>query len=214
MSDFSRIAPTSAAPSVEEGRDSLAIAHSTLPIAVDAERRIAALETAVTLIRGELDVLLAVIRHQDAILLRHGAGGAFPNAIRLMASEFVHGASGFYGLEFSSDGRAYRWTGPVAESRLLMWVDRSAPSKLTMSFVTFGSAELLLVTIDGRQYPSSTAGSGAPLVVGPIPPRSSDGPTEIRFSVDTMFSPSDHGGGDKRRLGVALSWLEFGPLET
>ncbi len=52
---------------------------------------------------------------------------ALPASVQIDASQHLQLLDGFYALEYSDAGRAYRWTGPSLRFRFGVWVDRSVP---------------------------------------------------------------------------------------
>lgn len=179
-------------------------------------RRLDSLEREVVRLRARLATLEDVERYRDTLLRRHGGAeqSSLSPSCHLAAREFVEVGSGFHFLECSEGEDAYRWTGPQSEARLTFWLDRSQPILVRIGVCAFGagSAETpVLVEVDGNGYTADFDESLGALVVGPVPPRSHAGPTEVMIHSPVMFRPAQSGGGDDRLLGLAINRIDLLP---
>lgn len=176
------------------------------------EARLAALEASV----ARLHARQALERHGDAVLARYPAvdHAGLAASVAIPASGFIDAGDGFYSLEHGADGQAFRWTGPTAKPRVTVWVDRSRPMQVAVSFVALGRSAVdapLEITVDGVAYPLRPVPSGLRRQAGPIPPRPQAGPTEIALLTPTMFSPQQEGLADTRVLGFAVHEIAVAP---
>ena len=173
--------------------------------------RIESLGRELARLRQDVDLLQGLERHRDVILSRHTIDSERPLAsiARLEASEFLEDGSGFHALEFDASGVPYRWTGPEAEARIFVWIDRRQPLSLRLAFGSFGRSDYITVAVDGQLYPLAKPEAMEPVTIGPLPARRTVGPTEIRLVPSVVFSPAASGSADDRMLGVTLLWLEL-----
>ena len=175
--------------------------------------RLGRLEADLYRLAQQVAVLDATLRLRDPILLRRGATDpALQAAIaRVEAQDHLDPDSGFYNLEYATDGSAVRWTGPGRESRFVMFVSRDGPVKVTLGVHDFGGMAPadIRIKVDGTSMPLGEAQEGR-WVAGPWLPRSAIEPSSIVIIVPTTAARRDANGAE-RPAGIALTYLEIGP---
>jgi hypothetical protein len=125
-------------------------------------------------------------------------------------------SDGFYGLEYTPKGSAFRWTGPGSESRFSLCINRSRPVVLSFQIVSLGNNRPLDLTaeVDGEIYPLGKGdGSQSAFTAGPLRARTGDDPTKVTLRVSRLKRPSEDGAKDTRTLGVALAWIRAEPTK-
>ena len=183
---------------------------------VALQARVATLEGEMRAMRAQVAALFELERFRDVVLVRHASYPAPPPpARRLDARDFVDAADGFHNLEYDGQGTAYRWTGPGHFTRARFHIDRSVPVAVALRLSSLGvhtDLDRITVDVDGTVYPMRRlGGQGIALGAGPVPPREEGGLTELFFHIPRLFSPSDTGFNDERKLGVAVLSIEVAP---
>jgi hypothetical protein len=126
-------------------------------------------------------------------------------------------SGGFHNLEHTTNGTAFRWTGPGPESRFTLRVDRTRPVLLKFRILSLGKNGRadLTVEVDNETYPLREGESHHDVfVAGPLRIRSDNDPTEVRLRVSKLLVPRQEGSADPRILGVALGWIQAETAET
>jgi hypothetical protein len=127
-------------------------------------------------------------------------------------------ADGFHKLEFSSDGTAFRWTGPQPEFRFMVYVDRkeACPAELIIiNADLMDSVAEIACYVDRSWVPCRplAADAGDFLRFGfTLPKLEINRGTEILFVAPSIFLPRDIDpkNSDPRTLGVQFVELRIG----
>jgi len=126
-----------------------------------------------------------------------------PGHVHIDASQHLQLLEGFYALEYTEAGMAYRWTGPSRRFRFAVWIDRTVPVDVRLqvlfpgnpanvmnSRLLVGNIEFML-TYNDLQNVFAAEG---------IPPRSFHGVTIFEFELAALVEDKDP--NDQRELGI------------
>ena len=119
-------------------------------------------------------------------------------------------ASGFYSIEYASNGRPYRWTGPDRQFQFDLHLDRTLPLQFLLHLASWGPATTrrLRCFADGIEIPLvHRPCAWAVECAGLLLPREVLGLTRIEFVCAETFQPATQSAthsaaGDQRALGV------------
>ena len=191
---------------------SLANANRQETVAIISSE-LAALDATVRALQAQVNALRAVTELYPALRSVQDAAQstvALPKTYSVDATELLLPGNGFYHLEYSENGRPYRWTGPRNTFTFTMWVDRTSPLRLTLAIFGFANdhCETLDAVVDGRRFRTAPAPSG--YAIDEIPPRDEPGLTTIIFEVPAMRVPKPE-EADQRVLGVSFHRLDVAP---
>lgn len=126
------------------------------------------------------------------------------------------GGSGWHHAE-STGGNWYRWTGPQPrfELELLLTQGRSYTCEMVMTPVRADVFDGFAITVNDVDVPYDVQSqSGTIRLSFSIPStlnRSNAEFCRIVFRHNSVYSPSEDGGGDARKLGFAVRWISFSP---
>lgn len=158
----------------------------------------------------DFGVLRQRLESIDALVAGHLP---LPRSVDLRASENLAGQQGFYPVEFSGDGKPYRWTGPETFFSFEVVVDRAVPLQLAlhiMRFVNYGRQRDLSLLVDGDVVAGELRQSGKEFVLEAVlPEREAKGTTEVVVILPRVEAPADT--GDPRLLGLAFTRLTLRP---
>ena len=175
--------------------------------------QMATMSQRIDVLQGEITAFDHFMKARDVILDRFVTTpvASLPSSVVLAANEFVDVSDGMYSLEYGEDGTAYRWTRATPPARFSIWIDRSLPIRVKLTVVSMGRVgknDRLKLDVDGHLYELRNTGETNVLNAGPLPIRTTNGPTDLLLVVPAVFDPSSEGSADKRSLGIALSRLE------
>ncbi|HEX4295250.1 MAG TPA: hypothetical protein VHZ29_14035 [Rhizomicrobium sp.] len=118
-------------------------------------------------------------------------------------------SDGFYPLEHTGGGIAFRWTGPSAQFSFNVFVDRSRGADLRLETINCMDAELqknLGLLVDGESVPVEISQEETAFTVTAALPAHDDGrSTNLVFVLPAVLSPPE--SADTRLLGVAFTRL-------
>jgi hypothetical protein len=165
---------------------------------------------------GELRRELAALGDYQAMRDRWlTIGGETSRAVRLPRLAVVEPtlpmrtSDGFYPLEHTGGGIAFRWTGPSAQFSFNVFVDRSRGADLRLETINCIDAELqknLGLLVDGESVPLEISQEETAFTVTAALPAHEDGrSTNLVFVLPAVLSPPE--SADTRLLGVAFTRL-------
>jgi hypothetical protein len=145
-----------------------------------------------------------------------------PHTLGIEADHLLNPEDGFYNLEHDGRGRPYRWTGPGRAFRFTLYIDRSAPHRVTAAFFSaldptvFGAVQCY---VDQKPVKTAYAFEGEThRICADIPARPADAGvrTTVTFMLPEVRSPRDLDpkSNDARLLGLAFSSLSVSPIES
>lgn len=163
----------------------------------------------------QLDVF-AAYADRMATLNAAAAASAVPlmDTYEVTADQFFAPEVNIYGLEYTSDGTAYRWTGPELDTTFLIPLDRSVQLRMILDFVVGEGREEklpLTVLIDGRGVKYEVVEGSRIRLMATLPPRYEQvetAATAITIAVRETVQPSNE---DSRRLGIGFFGLSVLP---
>jgi hypothetical protein len=153
-------------------------------------------------------VLLQEIRESQSL----------PVSARICASHALPPEDGFYQLEYESNGRPFRWTGPSPEFTFRLYVDRTAPLALELQIgfmIDIALQSDITAMLDGVELPLDwTMGKsdGNHICKAVLPAGSGNQVTQLMFMVPHVLQPP--GNSDPRLLGVAFRELRIQQFKT
>ena len=134
---------------------------------------------------------------------------SLPQSVLIEADHMLRPHDGFYGVEHTSDGTPFRWTGPSVQFCFNVYVDRSNGADLRLFALTSIDFEIqrkIVLIADGETLPVDVKpDSGGFAVTGFLPARTDPGATGLVFVLPAVLTP--HGGADGRSLGLAFGRL-------
>ena len=185
---------------------------------------LARLEASIAALRGKFERLDAKFRMLQAALLERDilvatgeAISELPNEQVIGADHLLDAADGFYGLEHDPEGRPFRWTGPTLQFRFTLYVDRTAPRRLEVSFLWACDPEMfpaIQCFVDRKALPVRYTNDGAThrLIVDVSARTTADpGATTVICVLPKVISAKqmDPKSQDNRTLGVAFRELRI-----
>lgn len=163
-------------------------------------------------LRRELDALSDYQAMRDRWLT---VGGQTSRTMRLPRlaviepTQPMRTSDGFYPLEHTGGGVAFRWTGPSAQFSFNVFVDRSRGADLKLETIHCMDAEFqknLGLLVDGESVPIELMQAETAFTVTAALPAHDDGrSTNLVFVLPAVFSPPE--SPDTRLLGVAFTRL-------
>jgi hypothetical protein len=163
-------------------------------------------------LRRELDALGDYQSMRDRWL---SVGGQTSRAVRLPRlaivepSQPMRTSDGFYPLEHTGGGVAFRWTGPSAQFSFNVFVDRSRGADLKFETINCMDVELqknLGLLVDGESVPIELSAADTAFTVTAALPAHDDGrSTNLVFVLPIVLTPTE--STDTRLLGVAFKRL-------
>jgi hypothetical protein len=138
-----------------------------------------------------------------------GTTPALPRSVRLDASQHLQLLDGFYALEYTESGQAYRWTGPSRRFRFAVWVDRTVPIDVRLHVIFPASLANIVNTrlfVDDVAHALFYNDSDKVFAATGVPPRAFYGLTIFEFEIASPYEdkiPSDH-----RELGIPFCAFE------
>ena len=139
------------------------------------------------------------------------AGPSLPRTVMIDANQMLRPHDGFYGVEHTSDGTPFRWTGPSVQFCFNVYVDRSNGADLRLFALTsidFEIQKKIVLIADGETLPVNVEpDSGGFAVTAFLPARADQGSTGLVFVLPAVLPPP--GGADGRVLGLAFGRLSI-----
>jgi hypothetical protein len=157
---------------------------------------------------------LADFRSSRGLVLEPLAATAAPSLPRkatIEADQMLRPHDGFYGVERTSDGMPFRWTGPSVQFCFNVYVDRSNGADLRLFALTsidFEVQKKIVLIADGETLPVNVEPeSGGFAVTAFLPARADQGSTGLVFVLPAVLPPA--GSTDGRLLGLAFGRLSI-----
>jgi hypothetical protein len=138
-----------------------------------------------------------------------------PRRVHLDASQHLHMLDGFYALEYTESGMAYRWTGPRPRFRFSVWIDRQSLVDVALSVIFCGNPGNVLNTrlfVDDVMYLARFDGDRNVFHVEGVRPREHRGLSVFEFELAGPFV--DPHSQDTRELGLPFVAFEAVCRET
>ena len=136
---------------------------------------------------------------------------SLPQKVTIEADQMLRPHDGFYGVEHTSDGTPFRWTGPSVQFCFNVYVDRSNGADLRLFALTsidFEVQKKIVLIADGETLPVTIEpDSGGFAVTAFLPARADQGITGLVFVLPAVLTPP--GGEDGRALGLAFGRLSI-----
>jgi hypothetical protein len=176
---------------------------------------VAAISRRLAEVERSAETILALL---DFPLPRQGAAATpLMKRVVVTAMMFCNPADGFYRLEFSPEGRAFRWTGPRPEFRFTVYVDRRENCRAELVLIDnerLHDVAQLACYVDRIWTPCELRradAGGLAIVSFNLPPLDINRGTEILFSAPFVFVPRDLNPEslDTRSLGVQFVELRI-----
>jgi hypothetical protein len=134
---------------------------------------------------------------------------SLPKRVTIEADQLLRAHDGFYGVEHTSNGTPFRWTGPSVQFCFNVFVDRRNGADmylLALTSIDFEIQKEMALIVDGETVPVSIEPDGAGFAVKAfLPPRGDHGATGLVFALPAVLVPP--GGVDTRALGIAFARL-------
>lgn len=139
------------------------------------------------------------------------AAPSLPQRVTIEADHMLRPHDGFYGVEHTSDGTPFRWTGPSVQFCFNVYVDRSNGADLRLFALTsidFEVQKKIVLIADGETLPVNVEpDSGGFAVTAFLPARVDQGATGLVFVLPAVLTPLS--GTDGRALGLAFGRLSI-----
>lgn len=139
------------------------------------------------------------------------AAQSLPQRVTIEADQMLRPHDGFYGVEHTSDGTPFRWTGPSVQFCFNVYVDRSNGADLRLFALTsidFEVQKNIVLIADGETLPVNVEpDNGGFAVTAFLPARPDHGATGLVFVLPAVLMPP--GGADGRPLGLAFGRLSI-----
>ncbi len=136
---------------------------------------------------------------------------SLPQRVTIEADHMLRPHDGFYGVEHTSDGTPFRWTGPSVQFCFNVYVDRSNGADLRLFALTsidFEVQKKIVLIADGETLPVTVEPDGGGFAVTAfLPARADQGATGLVFVLPVVLTPP--GGADGRALGLAFGHLSI-----
>lgn len=165
-------------------------------------------------LRRELAALTDFQAMRDRWLVVDGATAAraehLPVSVTIEPDQLLHPRDGFYPLEYTGDGRAFRWTGPGPQFSFDIFVERAHGADLkleALNCIDFEKQKDLMLLVDGQPVPFEMTQTGMGFEVAALLPARSEGlSTNLVFLLPAALPPPE--GLDTRLLGIAFGRLD------
>src|SRR6185312_9139904 len=139
------------------------------------------------------------------------AAQLLPQRVTIEADHMLRPHDGFYGVEHTSEGTPFRWTGPSVQFCFNVYVDRSSGADLRLFALTsidFEIQKKIVLIADGETLPVNVEpDSGGFAVTAFLPARPDNGSTGLVFVLPAVLTPA--GGTEGRALGLAFGRLSI-----
>ncbi len=163
-----------------------------------------------TTLKREVSALADFESSRGLALVPPGTAAALlPKSVTIEADQMLRPNDGFYGVEYTSDGTAFRWTGPSVQFCFSVFVDRSEGAYLNLHALTsidFSVQKHVTLICDGEtiavDIKHKPPGFG---ITAFLPPREAHGVTSLVFVLPAVLTPL--GSADARPLGIAFARL-------
>lgn len=173
-------------------------------------------------VRKEVAVLSSMLQTNEALQTLIGlnalpfsdalvASVEAPDSYSTIASDVWDPANGFYFLEWTSTGEAYRWVGPKPYCEFEFAIDRETPKAFALTVIGCHgdfAVEDIICTIDGRSVALTVApredGEDGAILSGEIPSLLGRTSAKLRF-IAPLVTPAS--GDDDRELCFTVSAL-------
>ncbi len=137
------------------------------------------------------------------------AAPPLPGMVRIDASQGLHLLDGFYDLEHTPQGRAFRWTGPQRRFRFSVWIDRTRPVDVTLHVLFRGhaaNATGMRLFVDGRPNPVRFDASREAFIATDVAPEPLRDLSVFEFESASPQPVEDR--AETRELGVPFAMFE------
>ena len=163
------------------------------------QARLAAMET--------LQILMDRIAAAD----QHVAMDELPRSVVIDASYSLSAAGGFYEIEYDTDGKPFRWTGPDRPFSFVLLVNRMHGARFSLEFsrIYAHARPIDQCLVDGEPV-KVVVGKLADrfTLTGELPPRGGNSGSVLTFISPVTVSPAEvETTFDSRTLGVAFQRL-------
>jgi len=136
---------------------------------------------------------------------------SLPQRVTIEADHMLRPHDGFYGIEHTSEGMPFRWTGPSVQFCFNVYVDRSNGADLRLFALTsidFEVQKKIVLIVDGETLPVNVEPDGGGFAVTAfLPVRADQSSTGLVFVLPAVLTPP--GGADGRVLGLAFGRLSI-----
>lgn len=132
-----------------------------------------------------------------------------PRVMRIDAAQHLQLLDGFYSLEYTPSGLAYRWTGPMRRFRFTAWIDRTVPVDARLRVIAPGHFANLLNTrlfVDDVEYKVDYRDADTVFEATGIATRTAYGVSIFEFELASSIEDKDP--NDERELGVPFCVFE------
>jgi hypothetical protein len=174
---------------------------------------IASLHRELAALKSEV-AALAEFRSSRGLVLEPPAAVAappLPQSATIEADHMLRPHDGFYGVEYTSAGTPFRWTGPSVQFCFNVYVERSNGADLrlfALSSIDFEVQKGIVLIADGETLPVNVERDGEGFAVTAfLPARVDQGATGLVFVLPAVLTPP--GGADDRVLGLAFGHLSI-----
>lgn len=155
---------------------------------------------------------LQLLMDRIAVADQQVAAAELPRAVVIDASYSLSGAGGFYEIEYDTEGKPFRWTGPDRPFSFVFLVNRLHGARFSMEFsriYAHAPVESIQCLVDGEPTAVVVAQKADGFALsGELPPRSGNGGSVLTFISPVTVSPAEvETTFDRRTLGVAFQWL-------
>ncbi|HEY4114609.1 MAG TPA: hypothetical protein VGM17_11180 [Rhizomicrobium sp.] len=134
---------------------------------------------------------------------------SLPASACVTAAELLYQSNGFYSLEHTREGIAFRWTGPSRSFSFDLFVDRMHGAELelrALSCVDFERQKNIVVMVDGERVSSNVERRRDSVLLTAELPTSADGTaSHLEFVVPEVIPPPE--SDDSRLLGISFTSL-------
>jgi hypothetical protein len=136
-------------------------------------------------------------------------GALLPRNVAVTPDQMLSPRDGFYPAEVTSDGVAFRWTGPSREFVFDIFVERAQGASLkldVLNCIEYEAQKDVLLFVDGASVAVQLEQQGMGFIARAALPASGEGrATNLVFVLPVVLMPP--GAEDQRLLGVAFGGL-------
>lgn len=163
----------------------------------------------------KMKILEANQKIRDVLLPNLGSLYSGRKKVDISCDSKLTSEQGFYPIEYSQNGKCFRWTGPTPSFFFDIHIDRTIPIEFVIKLqkVETDNIRQLRCFVDNIEVPLVYANNINAAVIeysAVLMPRSFLGLTRLEFRVGSMFHPE--GNEDARKLGVVFLELHLGEV--